>query len=348
MRVLHISARSDTGGGPEMIRNLIEGSASEAEHWVACPENGQYFEKFQRMLGESRVCGFPVNIRRVKPDIVHTHGFGAGLVGRLSGLGSGIPLVHTFHGFFPMGAGAGGGAVRLLAEAILGPLARAAVAVSESERRLVERWCPGAAGRTVVIPNGVRRRNDSATPQIASAKIRVVAVGRLVHQKNPELVPRIAAECKSLDPKIEFEFRIAGAGPLEWAILEQARALGVAGQVRLLGDTPYVAAELAGSHIYLSTARWEGLSLALLEAMHAGLPCVVSRVQGNVDAVEAGVSGFLYDVDRPEEAARHLIALARDPAARRRVGLEAQERARARFSVEAMCRQYVELYRRVA
>lgn len=348
MRVLHVSARSDTGGGPEMIRNLIEGAASEAEHWVACPANGQYFEVFRKMLGESRVCSFPVNVRRIKPDIVHTHGFGAGLVGRLSGLGSGIPLVHTFHGFFPVGAGAGGGAVRLLAETILGPLARAAVAVSESERRLVERWCPGAASRTVVIPNGVRSRNESVTPQIASARIRVLTVGRLVHQKNPGLVARIAAECRSLDPRIELEFRIAGAGPLERAIRDQARALGVSGQVRLLGDIPSVAAELAGSHIYLSTARWEGLSLALLEAMHAGLPCVVSRVQGNVDTVEEGRSGFLYDLECPAEAARRLIALARDPAVRRRVGLEAQARARARFSVEAMCRQYVELYWRVA
>lgn len=348
MRVLHISARSDTGGGPEMIRNLIEGSASEAEHWVACPENGRYFEVFQRMLGESRVCAFPLNVRRIKPDIVHTHGFGAGLAGRLSGLGSGIPLVHTFHGFFPMGAGAGGGAVRLLAEAILAPLARAAVAVSESERRLVERWCPGAGRRTVVIPNGVRSRTGPFTPQIASARIRVLVVGRLVHQKNPELAVRIAAECRSLDPEVELEFRIAGTGPLEGTILEQARALDVAGQIRLLGDIPHVAAELAGCHIYLSTARWEGLSLALLEAMHAGLPCVVSRVQGNVDAVEEGSSGFLYDLEHPEEAARHLIALARDPAARRRAGLEAQARARARFSVEAMCRQYVELYRRIA
>ncbi len=348
MKVLHVSARADTGGGPEMIRNLVEGTLEEVEHWVACPGAGAYAKVFREILGEGRVCEFPAGIRKVRPDIVHTHGFGAGLLGRLLNGWSGVPVVHTFHGFFPMGAGVAGGWARLLAERTLGPLARAAVAVSGSEKRLVERWCPGVAGRTVVIPNGVRSRKDEAARPAERGCVRVLAIGRLVHQKHPQMVARIASECRAMAPGVELEFRIAGAGPLARATAEEATRLGVSEQVRLLGDVHPVEAELAGSDVYLSTARWEGLSLALLEAMHAGLPCVASRVQGNVDAIEEGQSGYLYEPGRPEEAAQQVIALARDAELRRVVGRRAQARAQVRFSVEAMCEKYLELYRRVA
>jgi glycosyltransferase involved in cell wall biosynthesis len=347
MRVLHLSARSDTGGGPEMIRTLVQGALDHAEHWVACPQDGAYAEIFRRLLGASRVLSFPVNTARVRPDIIHTHGFGAGLLGRLSSLGSGVPVVHTFHGFFPRGSGLLGGTLRLAAEFALAPAARAAVAVSESERSLVQQLCPHLARRTVVIPNGVRPRFASRTPPVTPLLVRILVVGRLVRQKFPELAVRVAAACRRLDPTLEFEFRFAGAGPLHFETVAEARRREVLPNIRLLGDLPDLGPELSSAHIYLSTARWEGLSLALLEAMHAGLPCVASRVQGNIDAIDHGRTGFLFDLDDPAAAAAHIVNLARDPIARRAYGVQAQAAAQLRFSVEAMCSRYLDLYRSV-
>jgi glycosyltransferase involved in cell wall biosynthesis len=332
-----------------MIRTLIEGSLDDAEHYVACPEEGAYFGTFREMLGTERVWAPPWRVRRITPDIIHTHGFGAGLLGRLANLGTGVPVVHTFHGFFPRGAGVAGGAVRLAAEALLAPSASAAVAVSESEKRLVQRLCPHLARRTVVIANGVKPKSRGAAGVAgtagAAAKIRVLAIGRLVYQKFPQMAVRIASICRRLEPTLELEFRLAGAGPLAEETLQMARLYGVANRIRLLGDVGDVGAELASAQIYLSTARWEGLSLALLEAMHAGLACVASRVQGNMDAIEDGRTGLLFDADSPEQAAQHIVSLGRDPLARRAYGLHAMAAAQARFSVESMCGQYLNLYR---
>jgi glycosyltransferase involved in cell wall biosynthesis len=330
-----------------MIRTLIEGSIHDAEHWVSCPEPGAYFEIFQRLLGASRVFSAVSRARAINPDIIHTHGFGAGLMGRLATIGSGIPVVHTLHGFYPRGAGIAGGVARLAIELMLSPATRAAVAVSDSEKRLVRRLCPLLARRTVVIPNGVRPKHLAMTPAAAPLVVRVLVVGRLVIQKFPQLSARIAAACRRLDPTLEFEFRLAGTGPLGLRTLEEARRLGVDGHLRLLGDVADISPELASAHVYLSTARWEGLSLALLEAMHAGLPCVASRVQGNIDAIQDGHSGLLYDLNCPEQAAQHIVNLARDPIARRSFGQQAQTLAKARFSVASMCRQYLDLYQRV-
>lgn len=330
-----------------MIRTLVEGLLGDAEHCVACPAGGSYFELFRRMVGAGRVFESAWELRRAAPDLVHTHGFGAGLLGRLANWGSGIPVVHTFHGFYPRGAGVVGGAVRLAAEAVLAPAAKVAVAVSESEKRLVERLCPHLGRRTVVIPNGVRPRTGRSAAVKRGREIRVLVVGRLVYQKHPELAVRIASLCRHLDPALEFEFRLAGSGPLAERVRQEARALGVEDRVRLLGDVTEIGRELEAAHIYLSTARWEGLSMALLEAMHAGLPCVASKVQGNVDAIEDGQTGLLYEPDSPGEAALRIVGLARDAMARRAYGLQARATAEAQFSVASMCRQYLALYRRL-
>lgn len=345
MKILHVSARSSTGGGPEMIRTLIQGSLSSVDHWVACPGDGPYSALFRRLLGPSRVLTFPFNPATVNPDVVHTHGFGAGLT-RLACICRGIPAVHTFHGFYPSGTGIAGGALRLAVEACLSPATRAAVAVSNSERDLVRRLCPHLGRKTIVIPNGVEpRRLESDTP--APTPVRILAVGRLVYQKHPEFAVRVAAECRRLDPTLDFQFRFAGAGPLERAVNEEARRLDIQSRILLLGDVTDIGGEFGAAHIYLSTARWEGLSLALLEAMHAGLPCVASRVQGNVDAIEHGRTGLLFDSSSAEEAARYIVTLARDSLARRAFGVQAQAAAQLRFSVEAMCGQYLDLYRSV-
>ena len=89
---------------------------------------------------------------------------------------------------------------------------------------------------------------------------------------------------------------------------------------------------------------WEGLPLALLKAMGAGLPVVATRVSGSREAIMDGVNGCLVAPGDPEALARAILDLHRHPEARRRLGDAARRTVAARYSLEAMLQRLEELY----
>ena len=99
--------------------------------------------------------------------------------------------------------------------------------------------------------------------------------------------------------------------------------------------------DIADASVYLTTARWEGLPLAVLEAMSLGIPVVASDVVGNRDAVEEGVTGYLYPLGDVKIAAR----LVEDAA---RLDRElVRQHHRQYFSSERMVEETLAVYRDV-
>jgi glycosyltransferase involved in cell wall biosynthesis len=115
--------------------------------------------------------------------------------------------------------------------------------------------------------------------------------------------------------------------------------------VRLPGATDRVAQALAGFDVYCHPSRYEGLGLALIEAMLAGLPCVASRVGGIPEVL--GDCGLLVPPDDPDALADALSALAEDAGLRASLGARARRRASAEFGVARMAAAYRELWARV-
>ncbi len=109
LSILHITSRSDYGGGPEHIRQLIKRLSPSFNFFVACPEDGQYHSAFEtyarcvpipeRKFSLSRLYALYRFIGDNGIDIIHSHGKGAGAYSRPLGLMTGRPVVHTFHGF---------------------------------------------------------------------------------------------------------------------------------------------------------------------------------------------------------------------------------------------------------
>jgi glycosyltransferase involved in cell wall biosynthesis len=91
---------------------------------------------------------------------------------------------------------------------------------------------------------------------------------------------------------------------------------------------------------------YEGVSLALLEAMAAGLPAVVTRVGGNPEVVMDGECGFLIESGDTEGFARALVTLAREGDLRVRMGRAARARIEAEFDLKKAVKQYEEIYLR--
>lgn len=113
-----------------------------------------------------------------------------------------------------------------------------------------------------------------------------------------------------------------------------AEQAGCVDSVVFRGATDRVTDKLLGSGIFVLPSRLEGLSCALLEAQAAGLPAVVSDIEGNVEIVENGVNGIVVPVGDADALAAALVKLYRSPDLRLRLGQAARKRAEEVFAIE--------------
>ena len=119
----------------------------------------------------------------------------------------------------------------------------------------------------------------------------IVSVGELNKNKNHEVIIKAIAKLK--DPSLFYI--ICGTGGLEGYLKELTRKLHVDGKVKFLGFRRDIKEIYWASDIFALPSFREGLSRSLMEAMSAGLPCVVSRIRGNVDLIQDGKGGYLCE-----------------------------------------------------
>lgn len=128
------------------------------------------------------------------------------------------------------------------------------------------------------------------------------------------------------------------------AIRAKARELGIEDKVSLLGSRPDVTSLFRASDVGLLCSHQEGFSNAILEAMAAGLPMIVTNVGGNAEAVLDGVTGLVVPQRDPQGLATSIVCLARDPQLRQRYGSAGLERVDSQFALETCVAKYGALY----
>ena len=195
-----------------------------------------------------------------------------------------------------------------------------------------------------VIYNGVENRLIKAKKisinQIKNnhvKKITVISVCRFVEQKNIKDILKIAKRIPEID------FNLVGYGKL-WDEIKNSLTEFEIENVKLIGVKENVFEHLYYSDIYLSTSLYEGLPLSILEAMSVGLPIIASNVVGNLDTVENGINGYLYDLNDYSHAIKYLKKLALDKSLRNFMGHNSFKRQREFFSKEKMLSKYEKLY----
>ncbi|QIA26691.1 glycosyltransferase family 4 protein [Thermaerobacter sp. PB12/4term] len=140
---------------------------------------------------------------------------------------------------------------------------------------------------------------------------------------------------------------LAGDGPLLPGAVKLARTLGIGHRVRFLGAQPDGAGAVQDAAVAVLCSQREGLPLAVLEAMAAGVPVVASAVGGVPEAVRPGVTGYLVPPGDPAALAHCLRLLLADPILRQRMGAAARARYESRFTVDRMVEATLAVYRRV-
>jgi glycosyltransferase involved in cell wall biosynthesis len=186
----------------------------------------------------------------------------------------------------------------------------------------------------------------SVVQQARAAPVRfgdpaLIAVGRLVAQKGFDLLlPALANLCRT-HPRAGLT--ILGEGPDRAALEAQAARLGIAQALRLPGYSDAVLAEVAAADLFVSCARYEGFSNAILEAMALGKPVVASCCEGGTrDMVIDGQTGFLADPGNPQALASALQrALSANMGS---VGTTGQRHVDKRFGRAKIISEYSQLF----
>lgn len=162
-----------------------------------------------------------------------------------------------------------------------------------------------------------------------------VSIGNLEPHKNHAFLLDVLAAAKELGH--QFTLDIMGEGSRRRALERQSRQLGIDDQVRLLGGVPHAARLLGGYDAYVHAATSEALGISIIEAMAAGLPVVAAPVGGVGQLFDDAVEGYFWELERPEEAAKVLIRLMSDDAARARMGAAARRRVRRLLDSNVVC-----------
>lgn len=168
-------------------------------------------------------------------------------------------------------------------------------------------------------------------------------VGRLYLKKNHQRI--IEAFKRTLAQAPDSLLMIAGSGPMEAALKNHVRQLGLEQQVHFLGHCQRVADLLQAADVFLMPSLREGLPLALLEAMASGLPVITSNINGMREVVDGVDCGWLVDPNSTNSIAAAILAAARLPKEQLvTMGQQGKAHVIANFSEEHMVHNYENLF----
>ncbi len=199
--------------------------------------------------------------------------------------------------------------------------------------------------RICVIGNGLAPSAFMAAHPVLSKIPGIPRVGMIARMntlsKNHKVFLRAAKRVRARMPSVEFV--LVGDGPFREQFAREAKELGLEGVVHFLGDCKDIPAVLASLEVSVMPSASESLSNAILESMAAAVPVVASRVGGNSELINEN-RGILVPPGDEEALAAAIEHLLRNQALRVELGHNAKTFAEAHFGIEAIARQYEELY----
>jgi glycosyltransferase involved in cell wall biosynthesis len=283
--------------------------------------------------------------REWRPDILVAHGFSEHLWGRYAGLLAGVPhLVHVEHNARERYT-----RWRLAQALWLARRSAATVGVSVGVRdHLLALGFPAAG--CVAIPNGIdlSRFPPAAQQPWAQRDDAILMASRFGRQKDHATLVRALALLQSRDLTPRLAFAGGGKQRQRKAAETLVGRLGLGAQVQFLGLVGDMPALLARHRIFVLSTHYEGMPLALLEAMAAGCACIGSDVVGVREVIDPGRTGLLVPEGDAQALADALADLIVHPERAEALGRAARLQAEQSFGLSHMHARYESLLRRVA
>lgn len=360
-RILILITLAEVGGAQTYVAELLPGLVDEFDVVVAAHGDGPLVDATRAAgarfvpLHSLRRPVHPVHdlagllelvrlFRSERPDIVHANSSKAGVVGRIAAVLARVPVrVFTVHGWAFSTTTGPLSRLYLWLDRLLRPVTSLVICVSHVDRELGLRQRTCRPDRSTVIWNAV---DVGGTPRASSAGDPpvFVSVGRLqAPQKDFLTLLRAVA----LLPRRLLRVVVVGDGPDRRELLAERERLGLDDDVDFAGVRNDVPELLSGCDAFVLATTYESLPLSIIEAMAAGLPCVVSNVGGVPELVVDGKTGLLVAPRDPAALAEALGRLATDSELRRSMGSASLARARACFDLPGFRAAHLDEYRRL-
>ncbi|MEM3071799.1 MAG: glycosyltransferase [Candidatus Anstonellales archaeon] len=356
-RVLHIIPNFRPGGAERLVIELMKASDQEIFEIAAVslyPESGTILEKEinkndLKVFYCDKKIGLDLRMfyklyrifKEFKPDVVHTH-LSVLRYSLLPSILCRIPLrVHTVHSIAQKEVDRIGKIIHFYAFRFAGVVP---IGISQNIAASIKE----IYGKHIYVPviyNGVPTASYVSQPgkvlQKEKNKI-ILHVGSFSTAKNHPLLIEafeiVQKECP------ETRLWLVGEGPNIPKVKSLVDEKGLSCCVSFLGIRDDVPTLIASSDIFVMSSDWEGLPLAVIEAMAAGKPVVTTNVGAIPEIVKDGESGIVVPPGNRENLANAILRLLRDHALRERMGNQAKKRAISSFDISRTAREYENLY----
>ncbi|MEC9019646.1 MAG: glycosyltransferase [Nitrospinota bacterium] len=374
MKLAIISGTTLPGGGPRHIYSLLE--KMDRKEWdimVCTHKDGSYWDKLIALgitpydLVLRRLAFFTFFrlfkiLRKEKPDLIHTHGKGPGVYGRLLGWFLGIPVVHTFHGFQYKLLPVLNKLFYLLVENILTLLTKHHIFVGNGEKGKAKILSFLNDSNSSVINNGVDLNSfedlspaDDAFAALGlrdSEKIKVFGtLSRVSPEKGIITLLEGFGEAKKIVPHIRLI--IVGDCPDEHeeyikTVRQYIHENELDEAVKILGSRENALGFLKCIDFYVSPSMSEGLPYNILESLAVGKPVVATDIPGNNDIIRKSVEGVLIPVNSARSLAHGLLTLLEMGTEECKAMVQnGKARVRDQFSLSQMTQKTFSLYKKV-
>ena len=354
-KVLHVIARMNVGGTARYVSELVE-AIPNSKLATGFVQGSEIEDPSVSQLPVVRInhLGRKISlvndykawrelreaVRECKPEIIHTHTFKAGLIGRL--VRGKHKHIHTFHGHLFEDRSFSGLEKKIitLIEKWLAPRADVLISVGHNVGKELREEGIGVGQKWVSIAPGVEAltllEQSDARKSIGvnESEMLIGWMARMTSVKNPNLLLQVASRLP------DVQFVMAGGGDLLETIKSNAPE-----NVKVIGWAD-AATFWSAVDIAISTSDNEGMPVALIEAQLAGLPVIATNVGSNSEVIQDEVTGLIASrsVDALVGAVNRFTSL---PSLIRTQGDKGRVRASKEFSLEKMIRSHADLYREV-
>lgn len=350
MRVVHVHRMRGIGGSERHLLTLLPALAERGldvafvglddPAWDASDFYGALTVPARRMRSARDLDPLLLArlLRVLRADVVHTHLVHADLYGGIAAKLRGTTLVSTKHNDDPFRRGH----FRHVERQLLRMTDRV-VAITDALRDFTIEEVGASESKVQTIHYGIdglpQPWGENPADDVPAASRILLSTARLTEQKGIDVAIRALPSLPD-----DTVLVVLGEGPERARLEAMASELGVERRVFLVGRVPDVAAWLRRATVYVHPARWEGFGLGVLEAMHAALPVVATRVSSLPELVVDRVTGVLVPVDDSDALAAAILRALDEP----QLGAAGRDRARSEFSVARMADRHAALYATLA